>query len=505
MRQLITLLFIWLTSLNVHSQGLLVHSANVQDGLVLFTHQNKTFLIDECSEIVNEWDIGFPNFHVKLLENGNVIYIRSNSIFEKNWEDEIVHEISLNDPLIKLTYETVKLENGNFLAVGRRSTNSTIISEIGWTYFAKPNQYDVVVEVDANGDIVWEWRIIDHLIQDQIDSVSTFGIINENPQLMDLNSISNHDWVGAEMFMINSMSYNSELDQVILSIRKSSEIIIIDHSTTTEEATSHTGGRSGKGGDILFRWGNTNNYSNQNNRNLFFQHNPHWIANGDNSGDILVFNNGLTDAEGSTVEIISPTVLEDGNYLMEDSLFLPINSKKSIHNSVFGSLSSDYTSGASIMENGNTYITLGGAETLIEIDQNENIVWQYNIPGSSYIYRSEKYPRSYPGFEGKDLTGKSSYISDIEPSVPCSILNSHEDLETSNIEIKDQDFEITIINGEKKNITIELYTSNGILAFNNESNLREIQLSKAEFAKGIYFLTVRSDDQKMITKKIFMH
>ena len=62
--------------------------------------------------------------------------------------------------------------------------------------------------------------------------------------------------VRADWMHSNAVAYNAELDQVLLNVLEFNEFWIIDHSTTTAEAAGHTGGKHGKGGDLLYRWGN---------------------------------------------------------------------------------------------------------------------------------------------------------------------------------------------------------------------------------------------------------
>jgi hypothetical protein len=112
----------------------------------------------------------------------------------------------------------------------------------------------------------------------------------------------------ADFMHTNAVSYNPETDQIMLSIHSFSEIWIIDHSTTKTEASSHEGGESGMGGDILYRYGNpeTYNQGTRNDRTLFGQHDAQWIPTGyPGEGNVLIFNNGIKRIrEYSTVDEI---------------------------------------------------------------------------------------------------------------------------------------------------------------------------------------------------------
>ena len=100
----------------------------------------------------------------------------------------------------------------------------------------------------------------------------------------------------------------------MVSSRSFSEIWIIDHSITTEEA-------AGPAGDLQFRYGNPATYDRGEltDQRLFVQHDPTWIPAGSpGAGDILVFSNGLPKVrQYSTVDQIHPVTV-DGEYVLGD-------------------------------------------------------------------------------------------------------------------------------------------------------------------------------------------
>ena len=184
---------------------------------------------------------------------------------------------------------------------------------------------DHVIEVQpdgpTDGKIVWEWHMWDHLVQDFDREKPNYGVIYEHPELIDLNNTGSTPpstpeelrklravgYTGggdddddnrrgsADWMHTNAIHYNPKLDQIALSAKNFSEIWIIDHSTTTEEAASHRGGKRDKGGDLLYRWGNPWSYKSGTTEDklLFDQHDVRWIPLGlPGAGHLTAFNNG---------------------------------------------------------------------------------------------------------------------------------------------------------------------------------------------------------------------
>jgi hypothetical protein len=178
------------------------------------------------------------------------------------------------------------------------------------------------------------------------------------------------------------------------------EFYIIDHSTTNEEVSSHTGGLYNKGGDFLYRWGNPEVYNrgNPEDKKLYGQHDVTWIEDGcPGYGSLILYNNGQGRPDGnySSVDVITPIIEENGNYSISSNLtFLPEELSWTFSDN--GLFFSGRQSGAQRLPNGNTLITVAYNNRIFEVSLEGEIIWDYNINDSSIgIPRARKYGTDY--------------------------------------------------------------------------------------------------------------
>lgn len=137
----------------------------------------------------------------------------------------------------------------------------------------------------AGGEIVWEWHIWDHLVQDYDATKANFGAVPSNVGKLDLNFIgagqspsANPNWLH-----LNSLDYQAGRDEILMGSRLLSEIRVIPHGP-------------GRSGDFLYRWGNAKVYRHGSaaDQKLFFQHHAQWIPDGHpGAGHVLILNNGV--------------------------------------------------------------------------------------------------------------------------------------------------------------------------------------------------------------------
>lgn len=486
--------------------GIQLNSPEATSGYALISLTNRAVLIDNCGEIVHQWnDTGNAQFHFKLLPNGNLVYISQGQIVERDWNGELIHSHGLFG--VEFTYEVEVLPNGNYLAVGRRSITRQQAIQMGFDLSVQnPNQVDVVIEIDReSGDNIWEWNITDHMIQERDETVDNYGSVIENPQLLNIDALGTFDWTVNESFMINSMDYNPQLDQIVLSIRKMSEFVIIDHSTPAELVSGSTGGNQDKGGDIIYRYGNPQNYGqgSDDERQLYFQHNPNWVDAGPHAGKISVFNNGLSRpidlASGrySSADVIDTRINSDGGYqLNEMNTYDPMEADLRYSSTTLLDFNfySGYLSGAKVLENGNVWITVGGSCLIKEVSPDGDLVWDYGYVTNTFCFRTVKYPYDYPAFDGKSLIPKGTV--EFPPSnYDCNLISK-----TNNLNLLDQiDF---LHNVDKNEIEISnnlynlkgiLYDLSGRIIQKDNITVENSNIKLKSMLPGFYFYTIKSN------------
>ena len=438
--------------------GLFVNDGRAWNGYTLFApkHHGSTYLINNQGQLVHSWAGSKyePGQSVYLLENGHLLrscMVRGQlssgggeggRTEEYDWDGNLVWQFNYSTAQYSQHHDIKPLPNGNILmlVVEKKTYSEALAAGFNPTQLQSSQSQgfmlpDSVVEINptrpSGGTVVWQWHVWDHLIQDFDSSKANYGNVAAHPELIStagdgkqLHFFWNH---------MNSIYYNAALDQIVLSVRGNSEAWVIDHTTTTEQAAGHTGGRYGKGGDLLYRWGNPVTYKSgtANDQKLYQQHDVQWIEPGNpGAGNFITFNNGL-GRNYSTADEWTPPVDAAGNYTVPDGpAYGPKDFTWSYKANPPSALYADAISSAQRLPNGNTLICDGTHGTFLEVTHGGETVWKYVNPvvltgpltqGAAIpadparagefmngVFRVRRYPPDHPGLAGRDLTPRGT-------------------------------------------------------------------------------------------------
>jgi hypothetical protein len=536
-------------------------TSKVFKGYTLFAPKQNTmtYLINNEGRIVRQWTASKypPGQSVYLLENGNLLRScmtkgklstgggEGGRVEEYDWNDNLVWEMDISTETYMQHHDIRILPNGNIIMlVVEKKTFAQVVaagfnptklqSEVQQKDIMVPDcVYEIKPTKPSGGTIVWEWHVWDHLIQDYDASKTNYGVVKDHPELID--AAGDQKNIPAFWNHMNSIDYNSTFDQILLSVRGNSEVWVIDHSTTTLEAKGHTGGKSGKGGDLLYRWGNPICYRSgtANDQKLYQQHCAEWVKSDcPGAGNITVFNNGL-GRNYSTIDEFTPPVDSKGIYSRTSgSAFGPTNFYWNYTATPPSSLFAAAISGAYRLPNGNTMICDGTHGTFYEVTQSSAVCWKYICPvvlsgiltqgdtlpndpvreGEKYnaVFRIYKYPLNYAAFTGKTLTA-GDYVEKYRTSVDDEVSGLPKSFDLSqnypNPFNPSTVISYQLQNSGYVNLTVRDLLGREIATLVNENKMPgkyEINFDAHNLPSGIYYYMLKSGSNIQTKKMVVL-
>ena len=437
-----------------------------------------TYLVDVNGDVVHMWKAITPESEglgylmektARFSERGSIIqglstasqqYEGKRVLQELDWDGSLVWEFS--DPREGYRYHhTFKRIWNNHLSDWTIIFTSAIpmTREQAVAAGADPSVEsdaapDGVVEVDMQGNIVWEWWSLDHVVQDRNPKWPNYGVLADHPGRLDIN------WgrgLRGDFTHQNALDYNQVLDQIVVSNSVASEFYVIDHGGTFVAGDFEAGKAlaAGPKGDFIFRWGNPSAYDSgepagyeadgntgsDGDQQLFHHHDIQWIKAGlAGEGNFLVYNNGSRRPGVHRSELVEINPYDGAYpgapYLSELAAGGPgeqivWNFESVQPNSFF----SRNISGLQRLANGNTLGTAGRHGHVFQVTPDGEVVWEYIVPvvrpgddaerDPARIYRkilsdseenavftSHWIAPDHPGLAGRDLSPKGK-ITDI--------------------------------------------------------------------------------------------
>ena len=445
--------------------------SNAYNGYTLFAGAGKSYLIDMEGRVVHTWNMGTnPHF----LENGHLLDATKDdpSVYggfqEMDWDGNVVWKYTEARSDYHPHHDFMRIFNPKLNAyttlyiANKDLTNEECIAAGCDPKNAPYNggQMDVIVEVDMNGNIVWEWSFFDHVIQD-IDSTKANFVgegktIADYPGRLNLN-LPGHP-VSKDWLHCNSLDYNQQLDQVVINSVQG-EFYVINHGSTflpSDPKTSITNA-AGTVGDFMYRFGDPALYeqgdppavmanwttSTTGTKQIGGSHNIQWIASGlPGAGHLLVFNNSQylfeRTPQSSILEIngyLNANKEDTGSYVNPpEADYYKLESDKDTHKAsrlvsnqvvwMYRSKSnqaffSHIGGSAQRLPNGNTLICSDTEGHFFEVTADGGLVWEYinpvtrdgiltvmpdSLPMTNSAFRAYRFAADYAGLAGKALT-----------------------------------------------------------------------------------------------------
>lgn len=373
--------------------GMLSAKAQQWGDYTLYSVQNSssTFLLDTNGTTVKTWThsasakTGYSSY---LMPGGTLVraVVRTGNSFNGG---PICGQVQKVDYAGNVTWDFVysttdycthhdihPMPNGNVLLIAYERKTAAQATQAGSSQSIEMWP-DKIVEIQptgaTSGTVVWEWHAWDHLVQNVNAAKDNYQTsISAHPELLNINQNTQKDWLH-----MNGLDYNPILDQISFSCHNLSEMFVIDHSTTTAEAASHSGGNSGKGGDILYRWGKPANYGATGTAVLNVVHDAHWIPEGcPNRGRLVAFNNYGTSNKSTIDQVDLPQA--GYTYSLTSGAFTPASYTQRLVCTAQGSNMGN----SQQLPNGNQLICVATSGLMYEVDAAGATLWSKTATGA---------------------------------------------------------------------------------------------------------------------------
>lgn len=380
-----------------------IYKPGFYDSYILLNElqKDKIRMIDRLGNSVAIWDLGEGNAlanDAKLLQDGSFLStLKVNpppfsqggyggKVEIRNAQKELIWEYLMSSVDALQHHDALQLPNGNILVMAWEQKTRDELDAKGYIGEHATINAESIYEINpSNSEIVWQWHSWDHLVQDQDETKEDYGVIGENPGKINVNYVLNDRFMHA-----NGIDYDENRDIIYLSVRYYSEVWVVDHNTTTEDA-------AGEMGDLIYRFGNPETFGGTGERLLHLQHHPN-LLKGDQpgAGNMIVFSN--EDQEGEQSAVIELDLPEVFDFNEQPTVVWRFSD---------ADLYSDILSGTDRLPNGNTLISVGTQGTVWEVTPEKEVVWKFRmaseIGSPPRLWRSYSYDKDSPAVEAIGL------------------------------------------------------------------------------------------------------